>query len=78
VKSAPAHFRSIKYYINIKLSFIPIKVVIVSMSVMAQKHLFPVSYLRVREPQKIQKQKTGWMRTIVEQLFIIQFHVLST
>ena len=59
-------------------SFIPIKVVIVSMSVMAQKHLFPVSYLRVREPQKIQKQKTGWMRTIVEQLFIIQFHVLST
>ena len=78
MKSAPAHFRSIKYYINIKLSFIPIKVVIVSMSVMAQKHLFPVSYLRVREPQKIQKQKTGWMRTIVEQLFIIQFHVLST
>ena len=78
VKSAPIHFGAIKYFVSIKLSFIPIKVVIVSMSVMAQKHLFPVSYLRVREPQKIQKQKTGWMRTIVEQLFIIQFHVLST
>ena len=61
VKSAPIHFGAIKYFVSIKLSFIPIKVVIVSLSVKAQKYLFPVSSLQVALVSKNSETKTGLM-----------------
>jgi len=44
VKSAPIHFGAIKYFVSIKLSFIPIKV---SLLCKVLKHSFPLSYLQV-------------------------------
>lgn len=48
VKNAPRHFGAIKYYVSIKLRFIPIKV---SLLCKVLKHSFPLFYLQVASGQ---------------------------